>query len=831
MNPKLLISNVPDIATPDSQIEFTSNIEQRIKEAFEMPLRAGEIEIITNAENAFMGAKIALEHNTKLTIDGNKISVSTQKTQFARALFLLSIATFRSDEQYAIDRALYFSTRVFPRKMSKAQMFAEIRETVNTSKADTLIGQLTTHLKREQDEVRKFHQITAINGVEFIDLDYEALGDLSQKPGLYLLTGGTGTRKTSGCMMPTFESACANKQMPMLLNGSRSLAQSMLPAFDERFYKHAFAKKASGVLGVVYKMMLDEKYEQHRNDSDVLLIDEVEDVLDLCTSTIAGDGSLVALKTLNDRLDAQIESSSTVVVADAFMSMNTFKRLKSLAETSGKKIYICKPKLKCKKPTITVMSKAANVEAIQVQLDNDLRVHCFCDASHTPTKSAFNAVFNALSSDSSVQIDGAFMQTEDAKALSNPNAFADQYRLIFANSAAKNGLSITHDDFKNCSLFANGTVAPNDLLQAPHRIRQVESIFLSFSSTKRQLFTNQSAVLANMILNDKKDDFTLENFNELMQDNTLKTIAERVAFKNRARQNYEFTTLTMFEQNGYEIKYFKKNKTRSGYAAISAGEEEEKAKRHEGIIAANMIDEDEADKICTDGDFNSLRRKNELESFGLRSFYHVDEVNQELLEFDAAGKGRTAIRNHMMTSGIVLGQSLDAQFKAQVVDNFFTIVRTNEDFQFSSVQGEILHEFIKNGELKIGQHTRKVKDVFFDVFPNAAIRKNRSVTIKNILVQEFGMQVEDGKAENYRKADGTRSQRITKIALMKPELTKWLNHLNVEAPELKSKELLAGKPWVARMCKSGVDVEKVLKAKLEEEIGQNKSSNEGAKIN
>lgn len=816
MNAQLLISSVPAIATLDSKIEFTENLVERIKEAFDMPLRAAEIEIVTDSANAFRDAKIALAHNTKLTIDREKISVTKMKTQFERAVFLLSLASFKSDEQYAIDRALYFSTNEYPRKTGKDQLFAKVREAVNQDKAEDLVSQLSIHIKNSQEEVRKFHQITDTAGVEVIETGYSDLGDLSKKPGLYLLTGETGSGKSSGTMLPTFEAACLNRQMPMFLNGSRALAQSMLPAFDERFYKYAFAENAKGVLGVVYKMMLDENYEQHRDDSEVLLIDEVEDVLDLCTSTIAGDGSLKALKTLNDRLDIQIKKSSTVVVADAFMSMNTFNRMKKLAQESGKTIYICKPAAKGRKPTLTVMSKAANIEATQELLDQTHRVFGFCDASHNQTKSAFNATFKALSSDNSVQVDGAFMQTEKAQELSNTDGFADQYQLIFANSAAKNGLSITHNEFRHTSIFAAGTVAPNDLLQALHRVRHVESIFLSLGNTKRQLHINPIAVLASMIFKDRGDDFTTEAFESLMQDRTLKTIAERIAFKNQARQNYEFTTLTMFQQQGYSIQYLNSDgETRRGDAAIRAGEEEEMTERRTGIIAANKINEDQAAQLRSGGDFNSQGHKNELESFDLRAFYIVEEVSHDLLEFDAAGKGRTTIRNHMMASGSVLGKSLDAQFRAQVVLEFFKIVKTNEDFQFSSAHGDKLHEFIKSGELKIGQHIRKVKDVFFDVFPSAAIKKNSSVTVKNILMQEFGMIAVDGEKENFYKENGKRSSRITKLALMTPELAKWLEHLNVEALELKSQELLAAKANVAKMRKTGQDINKVLNTKLQ----------------
>lgn len=781
MNVLLQLTRVAEIA--NSEIRHSESLAQSIKEAFDLPLKPAQIEIHTNAKNAFQDAQTAFEFGVKLNINNTSQTLSKYTTRFDKALFLLNIANFKSEQTTAIELAKYGALALVPAKMSKSTLFEKVRAALSEEKAQALISELDSYITEKQESIKQFHMIDENDkNVELIEAEYSELGDLSEKPGIYLFTGPTGSGKSSGSMLPTFESACLNRQMPLFINGSRALAQSMLPAFDERFYKYADTEtSAKGVLGVVYKTMLDEAYAKHREQSEVLLIDEIEDVLDLCTATIAGNGSLADLKLLNERLDAQIKKSNIVIASDAYMSMNTFNRIKTLAKESGKKVYICRPKAKAKQSKVTVMTKAQNLAQTQTKLDQLQNVFAFCDASHNATKSTFNSTFKSLNAKTSVQLDGAFMHTDNATELSEPNKFAGRHQLIFANTAAKNGLSITREDFKTASLLAAGTAAPNDLLQASHRARNAQDIMLSFCNKSYKVSTNSEAILAEMVRKDQGEKFSLEAFNEMMNDETLKAIAERIAFKNTARQNYAFTAITMFEQQGYEVQYLNANDEveSRGLELEELGSQAEKESRESGIINAEHISEDTADSYRSGGEMNSMQKKYELASHDLRNFYNVDAISQELLDFDSAGFGRNVIRNHLMSQGEVFGTSLDAKFKAQVVNKFFTIVKTNHEFQFSSAHGDAVKSWVENGELQVGKHKAKVKDYFFKVFQTAKLTKNTAVMIKNILVKEFGMLVENGTKENYENKDGVRTTRATKVAVMDEKVQYWLNKVQL----------------------------------------------------
>ncbi|MDT3846435.1 MAG: ATP-binding protein [Vibrio anguillarum] len=781
MNVLLQLTRVAEITT--QEIRHTESLAQSIKEAFDLPLKPAQIEIHTDAKNAFQDARTAFEFGVKLNINNTSQTLSKYTTRFDKALFLLNIANFKSEQTTATDLAKYGALALVPAKMSKTTLFEKVKAELSEEKAQALISELDSYITKMQEGIKQFHMIDESDkDVEIIEAEYTEFGDLSEKPGIYLFAGPTGSGKSSGSMLPTFESACLNRQMPLFINGSRALAQSMLPAFDERFYKYADTETgARGVLGVVYKTMLDEAFAAHREQSEVLLIDEIEDVLDLCTATIAGDGSLADLKLLNERLDAQIKKSKVVIASDAYMSMNTFNRIKKLAKESNKKIYICRPKAKATQAKVTVMTKAQNLAQTQTKLDQLQNVFAFCDASHNATKSTFNSTFRSLNARNAVQLDGAFMHTDKASELSEPNEFAGHHQLIFANTAAKNGLSITREDFKIASLLAFGTAAPNDLLQAPARPRNAMEIMLSFCNKAYKVSTNADAILAEMIRKDQGEKFSLEAFNEMMKDETLKAIAERIAFKNTARQNYAFTVITMFEQQGYKVQYLNANDEveSRGLELEELGSQAEKESRESGIINAEHISEDTAESYRSSGEMNSMQKKYELASYNLRNFYNVDAVSQDLLDFDSAGYGRNVIRNHLMSQGTVFGTSLDAKFRAQTVSKFFALVKTNSDFQFSSEHGYTVRDWVETGELQVGKHKAKVKDYFFKVFLTAKLTKNTAVMVKNILVKEFGMIVENGAKENYENKDGVRTTRATKVAIMDEQVQYWLNKVQL----------------------------------------------------
>lgn len=758
----LQLSRVAEIATSESSIQETKHLLNDISSAYERGLKASQIEIHTNKANAFEDAKLALQKKVKLFIDGENQKLSAKKNSFHTALYLYTLAMTSKQEKEAIKKIKFASLLLVPRRMRTEMLADEIRKVLAEEKAETMIKVCSSFIEHMKNKVRKFHSIDENDSdVTVIEHDYSDLGDICEsndRKELHLITGPTGSGKTVNTLLPTFEGACYDGKMPLFINGSRVLAAAMLNPDDPRYYRWAHIEKTKGVLGVVYKMMLDESYKDHRKDSKVLIIDEVEDVLDLCTQTIAGDGSLEALKLLNERLDTQVHKTPLVVVSDAMMSQNTFDRLKRIAKASGKKIFIHRPKVQAKNTKVTVMTDKQCSSKINEALSRLQNVFVYNDGSQDGKESKFNARYNSLKADNKAQVNAAFMHSIRAHELSNPASFADKHQVIFASPAAKCGLSIPNKSYKTSAIYGYGTSAPNDLLQAAHRARSTEEVFLALSiKGSSHCSANADRVLIDMILKDQKEDLSKASFNEMMKDKTLKMIAERIAFKNEARKYYEFTTITMFEQNGYKIEYLNEDRTsknshqKQGAKANESGAAIEKAERYAGIINAELIAEEVAMQRRADGDTNTQQRKFELENYDLRKFFNTEKVDTLLLDFDHSGRGRKQVRNHMMAKGHIYGTSLKDQFNALTVKTFFEMVSAGDDFKFTSEdQGAKIKAWVETGTLEIGEHTELVKDYFFRVFPNASFGNSTLTTLKDILDTEFGMTLKDCKDQPFK---------------------------------------------------------------------------------
>ncbi|WP_221074055.1 hypothetical protein [Agarivorans aestuarii] len=761
MSNHLQLSRVAKIATSKSRIQETKHLHIEISNAYESGLKASQIEIHTNKANAFEDAKLALQKKVKLFIDRENQKLSAKKNSFDKALYLYTLAMTSEQEKEAIEKIKFASLLQVPRRMSAEMLADEIRKVLSEDKAKAMIKVCSLFIEHMKNKVRKFHSIDENDpDITVIEQDYSDLGDICENNNrneLHLITGPTGSGKTVNTLLPTFEGACYDDKMPLFINGSRALAAAMLNPDDPRYYKWAHIEATKGVLGVVYKMMLDEAYGDHRKNSNVLIIDEIEDVLDLCTQTIAGDGSLDALKLLNERLDAQIHKTPLVVVSDAMMSQNTFERLKIIAKASGKKIFVHRPKVKPKNTNVTVMTEAQCTSKINEASKKLQNVFVYNDGSQDGKESKFNARYNSLKADNKVQVNAAFMHSIRAHELSNPASFADKHQVIFASPTAKCGLSIPNQSYKTSAIYGYGTSAPNDLLQAAHRARCTEEVFLALNIKGNYCSANEDRVLIDMILKDQKEDLSKASFNEMMKDETLKMIAERIAFKNEARKYFEFTTITMFEQNGYKIEYLnedrisKNSHQKQGSKANEEGAVIEKEERYAGIINAELIAEEVAMQRRADGDINTQQRKFELENYDLRKFYNTEKVDTLLLDFDYSGRGRKQVRNHMMSRGHVYGTSLKDQFNALTVKTFFEMVSTRDDFKFTSEdQGAKIKAWVEAGTLKTGEHTELVKDYFFRVFPNARFGNSTLTTLKDILDTEFGMTLKSCKDQAYK---------------------------------------------------------------------------------
>ncbi|MFT6907320.1 MAG: hypothetical protein ACJAS1_003998 [Oleiphilaceae bacterium] len=806
----LHLTTIPALKTEN--IHLAINLEQSIRSDLDLGLKANKITIHTNKINAFHDARIAIFRDTKLYIDAKKIPVTTFNTLFDKNLFLYSLARNETDERTSITNCQNASLKLYPMKMSKDELMNKVRSfQMTNSKKKTLLHSLNKFINVKQQEILKFHVFTEYAGVEVDLRPLNEVNDLDAPDYLTFLACGPGVGKTVR-MKSLFNKECELHNESMWINGSRNLTNSFSSIKnDKRHYDRRWNESdTKGVYGVALRLLLNDNYHEIRKNSHCLFVDELEDVLDLLSSSIVGDGTLSDRIKVNNNLIRQLKSVSYAVLADAFPSKNTIEYLAKIAKECGKKFRIFTHTPDREKEIIKVMSPGLNDNLTKTLLQKNTRVFSFCDDKHKGV-SKFDARFDSITNkgnpdkyvNKSVKIDSAFTHTEQAKKLSDPDSFVDKYNLIFGNAAIKNGFSITHPDFKHVSLFLHGTNVPTDIMQVIRRPRNVQTIYLSSAIKDREHHTVADLILNNMLCQDLKNNFTRQKLEYLMNDETLQLIARRIAFKNEMRINYEFTLLTMLHQQGHPIEYIEnKEQNREGNESYKQSLIDIKASYHLAMLATDLIGTHKANELQKRNKRISKVEQLQLESFELRRFYQVETLTQELLDFDNNGKGRLILKNHKMATGRVLGKSLHALFTAKLVQQTYAILHSNKDFKYSALTSFKLRDFIKNDTITIRKHKRKVSDIFSSVFPGFKENSDGISLAKNFLKNYFWLKDKKGTNDNFYAYDGTgnyqmntngnkiRKSRGTKIGVFPSQLSFWLRHLEIEhEPSTESDEL------------------------------------------
>lgn len=719
--------------------------------------------IYTTSDNEFIytDVKKAFRRQTKLIID-NQITATTGNA-FQSALILLELAKKDGDIYTETNNCVYHALRQFPAKMNLDDLNMMINKNVSKEKSAILISRINKEIEEKTGFIKTATSITNKN-VEYIDIDYsdKRLVKLLMRKGIHALVGGTGTGKTSKALLPVFEKASNKNMYPIFVNSSRALAKSMLDSNDSRFYmseKHA----ENAVLGVALKIFTDKSFETIREKSSVLIMDEVEDVFDLLTSEIAGN-NLQERININDKLDQQIQKSDTVIISDAFTSDESLARI--IKNANGKKVFVYRQTSKFKKPVVRVMTKPMCIAKAMESLSSNKKIGVFCDAKHQ-ADSKLNALVNTIKESEGIYklvdstlidtpktiarytlIDGAFMNSENAEQLADTKQFASDNQAIIYNSAAKNGLSIIDENYKEVFLFSHATVSPNDLIQASHRFRNVEKINICFIASRVKNDTNADSVKIGLIHSELTDEFCNTKFDELRKNSVLSSIASRIAFKNKLRTNYEFSVLNMFESCGYEIQYLtiSNKKIRSAKRAILAGAKEEKDTRYSNIKSAEKITCSEAQAIRIKSEETSMQNKFALESHDLRTFYRINEIDDYILDFDKSGQGRRFIKNMMLARDTLKiderNISISDKFKIKLIHKFFEITGTSTgDCMYSNERSDAFNKYVLNETIKIGNRTMKASTVFKNAFSNSSISRKRTMnTVASVLKNEFGIQ-------------------------------------------------------------------------------------------
>uniref|UniRef100_UPI003BA14253 hypothetical protein n=5 Tax=Aeromonadaceae TaxID=84642 RepID=UPI003BA14253 len=411
------------------------------------------VRLISDNKSGFDAVKIAFDYKITVVLDGHEFKPGSNR--FNLGVTLLPFAKNEVEEKEAIDLVVTSSHHLCPERMSEVSLIDEVRSRTCNQFHNRIAEAIKNHLNAKKNAVSLAHNfytkndnITETN----IDLCHERLC-LDRFPGIHIVVTPPGTGKTTNCLIPTFDEAGNNGMHPIFLNPSRAFNNSLYHNLDNRNYQTDTPKNKTGVYGVSLSILYSKKYKHIRDKCQVLIIDEFEDVFNLMHSEL---GMRVSVDEYIERMDnfkKIIADASTVVIADAFLSQDSFDFISNLATLSNKKVFVYRSSKPRNMPEIFLTTKPDIINKINERASSGKKCIVFSDEAHNAKKSNVNVLVNAINTPKKILIDADTARKFPNGAI-NKNVSSKLVSIF--TPVVKNGFSFTDKDLTFTAIFSNG---------------------------------------------------------------------------------------------------------------------------------------------------------------------------------------------------------------------------------------------------------------------------------------------------------------------------------------------------------------------------------------
>jgi len=757
INMYIVSKSIIDTA-PEQILEITSDIENTIERLREN-VKASDI--IINAEDCF-DIQTAFRFQLKFIFNETLTKPADYKKGIDKAIILLNALQYEEEVDAIKTKVRNAFVNAVPSIMSEDEAIKIINNAPNTSAKEQIKCSIIKGISDRKNKVRKavtFQSDRVIN-VEANYQDGTTLTSIQNNKGVHIVNGEKGTGK-SELLIELFKSEVEKGNSPMLMSASRALSSSTITKDIEKFYyKNIMANRdiengksivspRKGIIGVINTLLMHGDLEAQRANTSTLIIDEIEEVLNHISGSAVGQGTIQDQADYLRQLELMMTRADRVILTDALVSQNTIDILLKLV-SKNTRFYEHKQLSQFAKPVIKYTNEAQLIEHAK-EVSSKSKIGVFCDGSHSEKVSKLNATINSIADKKNHSlIDSNFMTDKNKSILLKDRAkFSKDNDIIFYNSAAKCGLSIKDADYKNTFLISCGTVNPNELVQSSARFRMAEEVMLAFSGNfKDRALLAPLLVAADIAVKQvSPSEITDKHAHDMLNDRYKKLIIDRIIFKNLMKLDYKNTSLVMFEMLGYKVEYIKENeeKQKKGAKSRRKGSNEEKEMRRNNVINAPKIDSKEATSLRDIGEYNSQDAKNKLESYNIRSSYNVTDIDLELMEFDAEGKGRTTIKNMIIArDGDLKAKTTEELVKQEMFKKFFELtgIDANDFGTYSQQDAVDFQEFIDEGKIQINKGMSMPAKTAFDIaFKDCSLcPKTPMKTISSILVTAFRLK-------------------------------------------------------------------------------------------
>ncbi|MGY3914319.1 hypothetical protein [Aeromonas australiensis] len=711
------------------------------------------VRLISDNKSGFDAVKIAFDYNITVVLDGHEFKPGSNKVNLG--LLLLGYAKNEVEEQEAIDFVALNSHHFCPEIMSQTSLIDYVWSQTSNRFHTRIAEAINKHLFAKKSAVSLAHNfytkndnITETN----IDLCHERLC-LDRFPGIHIVVTPPGTGKTTNCLIPTFDEAGNNGMHPIFLNPSRAFNNSLYHNLDNRNYQTDTPKNETGVYGVSLSILYSKKYKHIRDKCQILIIDEFEDVFNLMHSEL---GMRVSVDEYIERMDnfkKIITDASTVVIADAFLSQDSFDFLVDLAEFSNKKVFVyrsSKPKVM---PEIFLTTKPDIINKINERASSDKKCIVFSDEAHNAKKSNVNVLVNAINTPNKILIDADTARKYPNGAI-NKNVSSKLVSIF--TPVVKNGFSFTDKDLTFTAIISNGLVQPNDIMQFVHRARNANNAFLALIGGKNRVYKNSDHIITELVMSALGCDYSIERLYEYCHNPTLMHMVNRLFIQHKLCLDYNFTLLTMLEQQGYKISYLLPEMTISDKKMLELAELKT-----------------EEERIC------GLLNRSEFyaqEAFDIEDFYG-EKLSEGLIKFDDRGNSRRIITNNIPVYRGADYYNSQESITFAMIKSLANELKLSENYCYSSDEAGKFLAWIENGKFKFGHELIAVKKFFNK--DHFIIPSKRGIPIRfleSFLNKNFGYKTDSSKPKNYyRDGPGSvRSKRAVKIAYLPNDISYWL---------------------------------------------------------
>ena len=241
---------------------------------------------------------------------------------------------------------------------------------------------------------------------------------------------------------------------------------------------------------------------------------------------------------------------------------------------------------------------------------------------------------------------------------------------------------------------------------------------------------------------------------------------ERLLNERTLRMQYANHVLILLQHLGFTIEYKSSDKLREdeGKKLLKFCDEQEK-KRKAHVVTNGLIgdSESEPDAQCITLPSNLSPAKYRLKKEDILNFYRVEEISQELYEFEDKYHGSKLIANRMLLR-LPMPQYtiLQEVQKQQFIKEICHILGLADDFsgKISTLALQELNLWLKQGKLVIGDTTYDAKNLMKQVTPHAKIAEKHIKRTADALLQPlFAINIEEQKRGD--KTDDSNSRKRT----------------------------------------------------------------------